>query len=1100
MMEASVVPQDTGHTSSLTGPLDTASIPSSSPLSPTLLPLNLPVRPCRPNPLPPTAKPSQLPSRPPLPPSTPPSLPPPLPPVSKPPPPLSSNPPPPSSPPSLPSNHPPPSFLPPLSPSPVPPPLVSLQSSASTDPTPTLTPYPPVPSLSPTLSSSSTSSSPPLPTPVLPSVSPTTPSLLSPIERLIGSASVWQPKGLSQDQAPSIMEKETDGAFLVHSTEDKGLTLSVRLPDDQGAPLVHSLMVKQHKTFVHLDGSSLVFDDIFKLISFYCASRDILNVRLRLPRAITTATKREELEVISALGADFWTSELHQQANNQDLILDQKSLYMYVNTVTVEDRPNKNQNHSSVSNQNITSSLQNGEAPQKDSQEDKTQSKTMTNQEIKYKRPPPRPPGLGLGSGMGLLFSSPPSPHPPSSVTTAAVRKEEGKGGGGEREERKLMSTSPIPLRPPVPLQCRGAPPLPPAPLRRTSSRKGTDQEVGEGTEREKGQNPAKRAEKNGGGDRGQEKTGSKSGLLSEGVEEESKSQNQEEVKTDGEKSEKQDEKEEKEVKMDKKEEKLKPGSQCPSLVKKPSRPVPPPRRKPCSPDTPVCPTQAGGGLANQSAGMKVPPPSPARRPDVSLYSPQGGAVLATDPDSCSTSSTEEEGEAKQEQEQNHSRPAESRSPKAAVRRTPTTVMLGRARYRLSSVITSLISHDRRLTQRIVELARDPLSYFGNLVKEHRTFTLETMVNHSSSTELLQEIRQMMTQLKSYLLQSAELQAMLEPQHQNVQDKLESIVEAALCKSVLKPLREPIYKCLEKVHNNDNSLKQLTQNQSVVLGSTTTALGVTTSVPEASAMEKISIKLNNLHLEYSPQKKIELLLKSCKIIYESMSISCPGRSYGADDFLPVMMYVLARSNLSTLQMDIEYMMELMDPSLTIGEGSYYLTTTYGALEHIKSFDQQRSATRQLSREVQDSIHRWERRRTLNQERMSQGSVRDFLTVCCPEIGTNPKTLGVLPTTTIEELAEQCAARFEQAEGYTLSMYMDGVQQPLASTELALSFKNSCQPGAYCFVYHPIEEPDNQPVRSCPSDPPPAPPTESFFAAEEATVEPEAEEEDSLICL
>ena len=47
---------------------------------------------------------------------------------------------------------------------------------------------------------------------------------------------------------------------------------------------------------------------------------------------------------------------------------------------------------------------------------------------------------------------------------------------------------------------------------------------------------------------------------------------------------------------------------------------------------------------------------------------------------------------------------------------------------------------------------------------------------------------------------------------------------------------------------------------------------------------------------------------------------CVGRAYGADDFLPVMMYVLARSNLSTLQMDIEYMMELMDPSLTIGEG------------------------------------------------------------------------------------------------------------------------------------------------------------------------------------
>ena len=36
-------------------------------------------------------------------------------------------------------------------------------------------------------------------------------------------------------------------------------------------------------------------------------------------------------------------------------------------------------------------------------------------------------------------------------------------------------------------------------------------------------------------------------------------------------------------------------------------------------------------------------------------------------------------------------------------------------------------------------------------------------------------------------------------------------------------------------------------------------------------------------------------------------------------------------------------------------------------------------------------------------------------MCCPEIGTNPKTLGVLPDTTIEQLAEQCAARFDQGE-------------------------------------------------------------------------------------
>lgn len=910
---------------------------------------------------------------------------------------------------------------------------------------------------------------------------------------------MWRPKGLSQDQTTSIMEKETAGAFLVHDAEDNATTLSVRLPDEEGAPLVRKLTVKQHKTFVHLERSSLVFDDIFKLVSFYCVSRDVLTVSLRLPPAITTAHKKEELELISAMGADFWTSELNQQLQNQEQTGTIKpDVYLYVNPVTVEEKPSNDlklpsnsEPDRSTNQSTITTSLQNGETSQKVMPQVKSQTKTSL--ETKYKRPPPRPPSLGSGSGMGLLFSSPPPPQTLPSVTLDGERNEEGKGGTGEKEERKSASTSPPPSRPPVPLQSRAAPPLPPAPIRRSSSSKGSAREVGEGTEREKGQIPAKKTEREGGGGGGGERGKGKAGGNAE--QESSDQQRQEEEEggatKDAEKNGKEEEKEEK----IEKEQKPKVSPQCPPLAKRPSRPVPPPRTKPCFPNSPQG--------TNQSASVRCPPPSPARRPDVSLYSPQGGAVLGTDPDSCSASSTEEEGEQNHDQEQNHNRIADSRCPKAAVKRIPTAIMLDRARYRLSTVLTGLISHERRLTQRIVELARDPMSYFGNLVKEHRAFTLETMANHPSSTELLQEIRQMMTQLKSYLLQSTELHAMLEPQHQYTQDKLESIVEAALCKSVLKPLREPIYQSLEKLHNNNNnSLNQLTQNQSVVLGSTTTALGITTAIPEAPAMEKISIKLNNLHQEYSPQKKIELLLKACKIIYDSMSVSSPGRAHGADDFLPVMMYVLARTNLSTLQLDVEYMMELMDPSLTLGEGSYYLTTTYGALEHIKLFDQQRTATRQLSREVQDSIHRWERRRTLNQERIAQESVRDFLTVCCPEIGSNPKTLGVLPTTTIQQLAEQCATRFEK-DSHILSVYMDGVQQTLAPTELALSVKTSSKLGTYCYVYHPIDQPSHAPPRSCPTDPPPPPPAQIFFPAEAAAEVPSREpemEEESLISL
>lgn len=53
-----------------------------------------------------------------------------------------------------------------------------------------------------------------------------------------------------------------------------------------------------------------------------------------------------------------------------------------------------------------------------------------------------------------------------------------------------------------------------------------------------------------------------------------------------------------------------------------------------------------------------------------------------------------------------------------------------------------------------------------------------------------------------------------------------------------------------------------------------------------------------------------------------------GKVHGADDFLPVLMYVLARCNISALLLDVEYMMELMDPALQLGEGEDTHTHAY----------------------------------------------------------------------------------------------------------------------------------------------------------------------------
>ncbi|XP_075359569.1 ras and Rab interactor 3 isoform X2 [Mycteria americana] len=441
-----------------------------------------------------------------------------------------------------------------------------------------------------------------------------------------------------------------------------------------------------------------------------------------------------------------------------------------------------------------------------------------------------------------------------------------------------------------------------------------------------------------------------------------------------------------------------------------------------------------------------------------SLEGPGGSAVAqasASEPDSYSTSSTEDDLEV-----------LSSSSGKKTH-----SMILVKAKNRLSfvslsNVFTVFLSSDRKLQKKIVELAQDKDSYFGNLVQDYRVYSLEMMAKQSSSTEMLQEIRMMMTQLKSYLVQSTELKSLIDPASYS-EEQLEVIAETALYKCVLKPLKEAIDSYLKEIHNKDGSLQQLKDNQLVIQNTTTTDLGVTTSVPETVVLDKIFHKFTTMHKAYSPEKKIAILLKSCKLIYDSMAQGNPGKPYGADDFLPVLMYVLARSNLTEVLLNVEYMMELMDPALQLGEGSYYLTTTYGALEHIKNYDKI-TVTRQLSMEVQDSIHRWERRRTLNKARASRSSVQDFISISFLEIGAQSRTLASRNDTTAEQLSQQCAEKFEVShpKDYGLFVYVDDQWLQLDKDALPHHIKASLLKNEtkkdFHFIYKPIDH-ENPPV-------------------------------------
>ncbi|NWZ66783.1 RIN3 protein, partial [Acrocephalus arundinaceus] len=910
---------------------------------------------------------------------------------------------------------------------------------------------------------------------------------ISILDKLIKTCPVWLQLNMSQERAGAILGKETAGIFLVRKEGNvNNMVLAVRLPVQNEAPGVLEYNIKEEKSILYLEGSVLVFEDVFKLVAFYCVSRDLLPFTLKLPQAILEASSFQDLEIISSLGIDFWDSYLNHR--RQDLSHPAKGSAF---STAQADCLRSTQCFASSTNHcscEIELSIGNDRlwfvnpifieecgnpcppdvpSPKGHSGSIDLPPATMLTGRRCPRRPPPPPPSQALIQKSSLKL-----PHDPTTACeeNKLLIKPLGKSieemkieGGDDKEERKQSCSANEPLA--VSPKKGSQPSVPPR--RRVSERTSEESCVGnpESGETPKGEGTEENQDTSA-------ESRDKTSLCKKAVEmpgevpKRTVSQFQETKPEPAEKKEDM------------------PKIQSNAIEKGKSPPIPPPRRKRVSqvPRIPSScqPKQRTVGETAVATGQAVCKGSPATVTSGATWThtktepghghksvssaelegsrfsleDQGGNTMAqastSEPDSYSTSSTEDDLEILSSSSNKKTR----------------SVILAKAKNRLSlvnlsNVFTVFLSSDRKLQKKIVELAQDKDSYFGNLVRDYRVYSLETMAKQTSSTEMLQEIRLMMTQLKSYLVQSTELKSLIDPASYT-EEQLEVIAETALYKCVLKPLKEAINSSLKEIHNKDGSLQQLKENQLVIQNTTTTDLGITTSVPETPVMEKILHKFTTMHKTYSPEKKIAILLKTCKLIYDSMAQGNPGKPYGADDFLPVLMYVLARSNLTEVLLNVEYMMELMDPALQLGEGSYYLTTTYGVLEHIKSYDKI-TVTRQLSVEVQDSIHRWERRRTLNKARASRSSVQDFICISFLEISGQSRTLASRRDTTAEQLSQQCAEKFEVShpKDYGLFVYVDDQWLQLDKDALPHHIKASLLKSEtkkdFHFIYKPIED-------------------------------------------
>ncbi|XP_051822580.1 ras and Rab interactor 1 [Antechinus flavipes] len=432
------------------------------------------------------------------------------------------------------------------------------------------------------------------------------------------------------------------------------------------------------------------------------------------------------------------------------------------------------------------------------------------------------------------------------------------------------------------------------------------------------------------------------------------------------------------------------------------------PLSPPAAPPPPV-PLPPGGPPAQARA---APPHRPLRRGSSGGYRVPGSAGLGAPPlpslrevDSGSPSASEDEG-----------------GPPGGPASSPRPGRRRRLLRSMSDAVCSLLAPERQVARAVAELARDRRTLPGQLVQD-----LLTRVRAGPEARELQQVREVLSRAQALLV------AELAQEKLVAEERLELVVEKALQRSVLKPLRPLLLSRLRLRLAADGSWARLEEGLRLAKAQGPGAFGDCLGLPSPPEMERIREKLLKLLGGYSPRAKVTRLLQACKLLSEALR-SWAGESAGADEFLPLLSAVLAQCDLPDLLPEAEYMAELLEPGLLTGEGGYCLTSLMASLTLLGSLGQAGARPLSPAQELRRSLSLWEQRRL-----PPSGNFKHLLRVAYqdPTNGCTSKTLALPPGSSAATLCQLCAAKFRvsRPEAFALFLHNEKGSRRLAPDTL-----------------------------------------------------------------
>ncbi|XP_050086367.1 protein sprint isoform X2 [Anopheles aquasalis] len=318
---------------------------------------------------------------------------------------------------------------------------------------------------------------------------------------------------------------------------------------------------------------------------------------------------------------------------------------------------------------------------------------------------------------------------------------------------------------------------------------------------------------------------------------------------------------------------------------------------------------------------------------------------------------------------------------------------------------------------------------------------------------VMRNMRQFMSGMKNYLVKHGEGDFAAEVQKARAQLKsdeflnLDSILEEVMHKLVILPLREHLYGLFVDYYSQSGDIQLIVEKVRSTAGRSPAAFGIKGNVipPSATAMRQIATLFVRLQEAELPLVKLDLLLAAVSAIFEGTTC-LNGQQLSADDFLPVLVMVVAHCGFVGAEIEAEYMWGLLQPSLLSGEAGYYLTALCSAVHVLKNFklNEQEGGTS-----------------TLDWDSSTMPNCSSVLRVIIPDEyngSIQTRTLPIRPHTTTKEVCRIIAhkARITNAQDYGLFKLIDGEETLLHDTECPQDVRMTAKGKHFMIAYKRID--------------------------------------------